>query len=64
METLGIFIKFLKEIFPSLLAYKAGSDAKEKQQLKDENEKLKKYQKIDDSSESSADDAYTASLWK
>lgn len=64
METLGIFIKFLKEIFPSLLAYKAGSDSKENEQLREENEKLKKYQKIDDDNEHSSDDAYIAGLWK
>lgn len=63
MEALGIFIKFLKEIFPSLLAYKAGSDAKENQQLREENEKLKKYQNID-GEHIDINDVYNSRLWK
>lgn len=64
MEALGIFIKFLQEIFPTLLAYKVGSDSKKIKKLKDENEKLKEYQKIDNDDEPSANDIYLASVWK
>ena len=57
-------LSFLEKILPTLTVFMAGRKSKELDNVKDENEKLKKYQEIDDSSESSADDAYTASMWK
>lgn len=63
MDFLKTFINFLKEVFPSLLAYKAGGDAKDKEQLKVDNEKLKEYDNIENG-EHSVNDAYNSRLWK
>ena len=57
-------IGFLEKVLPTITIFVAGRKSKELENVKDENEKLRKYQEIDDNSESSADDTYTASLWK
>jgi hypothetical protein len=57
-------LSFLEKILPTLAIFTVGRKSKELENIKDENENLKKYQEIDDNSESSADDAYTAGLWK
>lgn len=62
MEVVGKIIDFLRAILPTLLAYKAGRDSKEKDQLKDENEKLKKFKKIDDR-EVMRNEVYDPSEW-
>ena len=62
MEILGKLIDFLREILPTLLAFKAGRDFKEKEQLEDENQKLKEFKKIDDR-EVQINEVYDESNW-
>ena len=62
-QLLTKFIELLKELFPTLLAFKAGRDSKENQNLKAENDKLKKYQEID-GEHINLDDVYDDRLWK
>lgn len=62
MEVLGKIIDFLRAILPTLLAYKAGRDSKEKDQLKKENEKLKEFKRIDDR-EVMRNEVYDPSNW-
>ena len=64
MEWVKLIMGLLKEVLPTLATFMVGRKSKELEDVKDENDKLKKYQEIDDSSESSADDAYTARLWE
>jgi len=64
MDWVKLILGFLKEVLPTLTTFMVGRKSKELENIKDENDKLRKYQEIDDSSESSADDAYTASMWK
>ena len=62
MDWVNTILKLLKEFVPAILAYYAGRGSKEKEQLKEENEKLKDYKDIDDG-EHSVNDAYNASLY-
>lgn len=64
MEWVKLIINFLKEALPTLTTFIVGRKSKELENVKDENEKLKKYQEIDDNDQHSSNDAYTASLWK
>lgn len=64
MEWVKLIMGLLKEVLPTLTTFMVGRKSKELENIKDENEKLKKYQEIDDNSESSADDAYNAGMWK
>lgn len=64
MEWVKLILEFFKEVLPTLTTFIAGRKSKELENLKDENEKLRKFQEIDDNNEHSSDDAYTASLWK
>ena len=64
MDWVKLVLGFLKEVLPTITTFMVGRKSKELENVKDENEKLKKYQEIDNNDESSADDAYTASLWK
>ncbi len=64
MEWVKLILGFLKEVLPTFTTFMVGRKSKELENVKDENAKLRKYQEIDDNSESSADDAYTASMWK
>ncbi len=63
MEALTAFIKLIGKLFIPISAYFAGKKAKDNENLKAENEKLKKYKDIDDG-EHSSNDAYNAGLWK
>jgi len=64
MEWVKLILGFLKEVLPTLTTFMVGRKSEELENLKDENDKLRKYQEIDDDDEYSSNDAYTASLWK
>ena len=63
MEWVKLVLGFLKEVIPTLTTFMVGRKSKELENLKDENEKLKKYDEIE-SDEHSSDDVYTAGMWK
>lgn len=63
MEFLKLLLRFLKEIFVPVLAYKAGSDAKENETIKAENETLEEYEKIN-ADNVTVNDAYDAGMYK
>lgn len=63
MQLITSILELLKAIFVPLGAYLLGTKTKENEKLKDENEKLKKYDSIENG-EHSANDAYNARLWK
>ncbi len=48
MELLTALLSLVKQLFIPISAYFTGKKAKENEQLKDENKKLKEYKKIDD----------------
>ena len=48
MDLLKLLIGFLKEIIPTLTSFFVGRKSKELENVKSENEKLKKYKKIDE----------------
>lgn len=62
MEIVTTLLNFIKTLFVSIGAYKFGKKTKENEQLKAENEKLKKYKNIDDD-EYCANDVYDARMW-
>jgi len=64
MEWVKLILGFFKEVLPTLAVFIVGRKSKELENVKDENEKLKKYQEIDNDDEHSSDDTYTSSLWK
>lgn len=63
MEFLKLLLQFLKEIFVPVLAYKVGSDAKENETIKAENETLEEYEKIN-ADNVTVNDAYDAGMYK
>jgi len=63
MDWLKLLFGFLKEVMPTLTSFIVGRKSKELEQLKDENEKLKKYEDIENS-EHSSNDIYTSGMWK
>lgn len=48
MDWIKLILSFVKELFIPTAAYVAGKKSKELDQVKNENEKLKEYKKIDD----------------
>ena len=63
MDWAKFIMDFLKEILPTLTTFIIGRKSKEFENVKDENEKLKKYKDIDDT-EHASDDVYVSSVWK
>jgi len=63
MEWVKLLLGFLKEVVPTLTTFIVGRKSKELEQLKDENDKLKKYDDIEND-EHSLNDVYTSSMWK
>jgi hypothetical protein len=63
MEWVKLLLDFLKEVVPTLTTFIVGRKSKELEQLKDENDKLKKYDDIEND-EHSLNDVYTSSMWK
>ena len=61
MKWVELILGFLKEVLPTLTSFVVGRKSKEMENVKDENDKLKKYQEVDDTY---FDDVYTSSLWK
>lgn len=48
MDWLKLLFGFLKEVIPTLTSFVVGRKSKELEQVKDENEKLKQFKKIDE----------------
>jgi len=63
MQWVKLLLGFLKEVVPTLTTFIVGRKSKELEQLKDENDKLKKYDDIEND-EHSLNDVYTSSMWK
>jgi len=63
MEWVKLLLGFLKEVVPTLTTFIVGRKSKELEQLKDENDTLKKYDDIEND-EHSLNDVYTSSMWK
>ena len=62
MEWLKILFSFLKEILPTATTFLVGRKSKELQNIKEENQKLKQYKKIDEA-EPTKKEVYTSSEW-
>lgn len=63
MDWLKLLFSFIKEVLPTFTTFMVGRKSKELEQIKDENEKIKKYEDIE-AGEHSSNDAYNARLWK
>ncbi len=63
MDWVKLLLGFLKEVVPTVTTFIVGRKSKELEQLKDENDKLKKYDDIE-TDEHSLNDVYTSSMWK
>ena len=63
MKWVELILKFLKEVLPTLVSFMVGRKSKELENVKDENETLKKFQKID-AEDVDKDEAYSAEDWK
>ncbi len=63
MGWVKLLLGFLKEVVPTLTTFIVGRKSKELEQLKDENDTLKKYDDIEND-EHSLNDVYTSSMWK
>ena len=62
MEIITALINLINKLFLPIGAYIAGKKAKENKDLKEENEKLKKYKQIDDK-EIQGSEVYDAKNW-
>ncbi len=62
MDWLKLLFSFFKEVIPTLTSFIVGRKSKELEQLKDENEKLKKYEDIEND-EHSSNDIYNSRVW-
>lgn len=63
MELLTALVSLFNRIFIPLGAYIAGLNAKENEQLENENKKLKEYREIDDK-EIQVSEVYDEKAWK
>lgn len=62
MEWLKILFGFLKEVIPTVTTFVVGRKSKELENIKSENEKLKKYKEIDEKN-ISRNQAYDEEHW-
>ena len=63
MDWLKLILEFIKKVFGPLMVYKAGRNSKENEQLRSDNEILKKFDDIENG-EHSSNDIYTHGMWK
>lgn len=62
MEILTVILNLVGKLFVPIGAFFAGKKAKENEQLKTENKKLKEYKKVDDK-EIQVNEVYDAQNW-